>query len=172
MHTKETLDISWKVAVFLATVLGIASGWVAMIPHVSASQSQSLNPIDPFATPFVLSNDGPLPLENVTFSCVVYTIKTADGSGISGEGKATGGFATPNMYSDEIDPGEKASLICPLSIAFKFQSPITVGDIVVIARFRIGYTPIRTLRRARFVTARSSDGNLYWQPQPVPVKAK
>jgi kynureninase len=59
------LQIPWKLAVIVATFLGIVSGWVAMVPRVSITQSQALNASDPFSTPFIVENQGPLPMMDV-----------------------------------------------------------------------------------------------------------
>jgi hypothetical protein len=160
-RAKTVANTSWKSLVFLATVLGVVSGWVAMIPKISVSQSQPLDPNDPFSTPFVVSSDGPLPIENVKFFCTIHTLTTTGASVIGETGNL---FTSPMFNSPEMSPGERATVPCT---APPMTHPFTGGDVSIVVRFRVGYTPIRTSGTSRFIMVHANDGHLYWYPEPA-----
>jgi hypothetical protein len=78
LYLKAAVRLIGGLILWTSAILGLVSGWVAMIPRVSVSQNQSLSPSDPFSTPFVVSNDGPLPLMNVRFYCAVSKVAAAN----------------------------------------------------------------------------------------------
>src|SRR5712691_9035574 len=43
----------------LATSLGVVTGYLALVPKVTVTQTESLVPVDPFSAQFIISNDGP-----------------------------------------------------------------------------------------------------------------
>lgn len=43
----------------IATTIGIASGYLSLLPKVTAVQNQALDPSDPFSTPFVAQTRDP-----------------------------------------------------------------------------------------------------------------
>ena len=169
---KNILAVIGQVIGYAAAILGLITGYVALIPRISVSQSQPLDVNDPFSTPFIVSNDGPLPLMNVKFSCAIRDLVDTKGDRATvGDQKGLGPEITaPQLVSDEISPGERSTIPC--ASPFRFPTPLASGDVSIVVRFRIGYTFLPSKRISRFVTVKAADGHLYWYPQPVPEFAK
>ena len=72
---KRTAQISGTVIGYLAAILGIVTGYLALLQHVSVSQNEQLDPANAFSSPFIVSNDGPLPMENARFRCGIVDVK-------------------------------------------------------------------------------------------------
>src|SRR5271165_1888620 len=112
--------------------------------------------------------NGPLPIENVKFFCHISNVRDSRGSAIYADTDPEhpgAGLTTDKMKADEMKPGERATVPCPFP--FQFPTPISTGDVAIEAKFRIGYTFIKTSRILRFVTQHAADGNIYWFPQPL-----
>jgi hypothetical protein len=152
---------SWKVAAASATFLGIVTGYLSLVPRISVENSQLLNLADPFATPFVVSNDGPLGINDVILSCLLIYVESTGGGTI--EGLTVG----PNPVIEGMDPGERATLPCTFHPVFGFTNPLKAADIAIVVNFRPDFVPWHQIRRLRFKTLKGSDGHLYWYPQPL-----
>jgi hypothetical protein len=72
-----TLFSGLRLVFTLVVALIGAGGVVALIPRVSMSPGSTLDPLDPFATPFGLKNDGYQTLSKITFACGVNYLDTA-----------------------------------------------------------------------------------------------
>ncbi len=163
-HTiSMTLKVVGTVVTLLATSLGFMTGYLSLVPRISVWQTQPLNPADPFSTPFIVSNDGPLGINLVKFSCLLLNVETANRNR----------FINVRLSSESLtvigmEPGEKATVPCIFrqSIGLSDSDTIQTADVVIIVEFRPDFVLWRRTRRLRFVTLRSSDGNLYWYPQP------
>jgi len=57
--------------VAFAVIFGVIQGGAAFAPKVSVATLLALDPLDPFSTPFVLSNDGVLSIHSVEYACVI-----------------------------------------------------------------------------------------------------
>jgi hypothetical protein len=169
---KNILGMIGQVIGYAAAILGLITGYMALIPRISVSQSQPLDVNEPFSTPFIVSNDGPLPLMNVRFACAINALRDSKGDNVTvGNQKGLGPEITvPQLISDEISPGERSTVPC--ANPFRFPTPLASGDVAIVVRFRIGYTFLPSKRISRFVTFKATDGHLYWYPQPVPKFAK
>ena len=68
-YLRIVLKLIGKSILWTSALLGIVSGYVALIPRVTVSQHQPLDLSKPFSTPFVVANDGPLAIRDVRFWC-------------------------------------------------------------------------------------------------------
>jgi hypothetical protein len=174
-HTPQWLRISWQVMLNMAALLGLVTGYMAMIPRVSVSQSEPLDPDDIFSTPFIVSNDGPLPLETVNISCADFNVVYQQGTTLRSNPNDPGAAISDTSFNaPEVKPGERVSVPCALEQMLKPPSWIKVvsSDISIVVSFRIGYTPLPGRRKFRFVTFRSADNRLHWYPASVSQTAK
>ena len=73
----------------LAMILGILVGALSLLPKVHVSSSASLNPNNPFLTPFVIRNEGHLSIKDVRYYCTIYALRYPKNLIIKGEGKNT-----------------------------------------------------------------------------------
>jgi hypothetical protein len=149
-----------KFIALLTVPLGLITGYLSLIPHISISQSQSINPSDAFATPFVVSNDGPLGINNVGFSCEILEILYVSA-------KPTRHIILENFQAVVLgmEPGERTSFRCPFSdIAIPVVGGYKSLDVVMRVRFRSDFVPWYQSRKFRFATAKLANGELYWYP--------
>ena len=135
--SKWTIKWLWKATIFFGFWLGIVSGYFGLLQRISVSQNEQLDPSDPFSSPFIVSNDGPLPIENVLFRCGLGRTTYERGKGppavIGGENfgssfifmpDATGKLPPQNFGSSEMNPGERSTIpSCP----YPFPKDISGG---------------------------------------------
>lgn len=167
------VGIVGKTAALLAALLGIVTGYLALLPRVSVSQGELLNPAETFSNPFIVSDDGPLPLEDVTFRCGLGEAKLENGPQMFGAPHFGSSFfilnkngqpSLPIFHDAEMLPGERATIpYCSVP----WTNPVENADIGIEVKFRIGYTFIHTTRTFQFVTRKDSAGNLHWFPDPL-----
>ncbi|MGD0236444.1 MAG: hypothetical protein ABSC55_18135 [Syntrophorhabdales bacterium] len=70
--------IGKQIGVLVSVFLGIitVSGFLFLVyPRVSVYPGEILDPHDPFQTPFIISNDGYLPLQDIRYSLVMEEVK-------------------------------------------------------------------------------------------------
>ena len=164
----------WRTTLFLGFWLGIVSGYAGLLQRVSVSQNDQLDPNDTFSSPFIVSNDGPLPIENVQFRCGIGHAAYEHGPEIRGGENfgssfifmpdASGNLPSQNFGAGEMNPGERSTIP---SCSYPFPKNVASADIGIIASFRIGYTPFKTTRIFRFVTLPDSKKQLHWFPYPL-----
>ncbi len=95
-----------KVVLFLLGIPGIYIGTLNLLPKIAISALSSLNPSDPFATPFEISNVGYIDLYDVRFWCSYKDVEAANGSRILTPGvdeETTGGFTTDSLAAERLD---------------------------------------------------------------------
>ena len=156
----KPLKILVGLITLLATILGLVTGYLSLIPRISVVQNQPLNVSDPFSTPFILSNDGPLGVNELEFSCLVFKVDQTGGGGVTGAETSMG------LAAKRMEPGERATIPCSL-LPFALTSPLKSGDVAVRIIFRPDFVFWRKSRAFRFITFHASDGHLYWYPQPI-----
>jgi|GEM_PF-5623146 len=122
-----------------------------------------LDPDDVLSTPFVLSNDGALSLEDVNGAMMM--------KGFQDSRHNTIGLATTDWnlmpISHEIKPGEKRTVPAPFNKLVKTNSPVVAGDYAILVSFKPAYLPFWTKHRGfRFTIARQSDGRSRFEQQP------
>jgi hypothetical protein len=174
-HTaKRIAQILGTVIGFLAAILGILTGYLALLPRVSVSQNEQLDPTNTFSSPFIISNEGPLPLEDAKFRCGIAEAKIEKGPDIRGAPNfgtsffvlkdQNGNNAVQNFGSPEILPGERSTMP---SCSFPWLNPVENADIGIVVTFRVGYTPFPGTRVFHFSTLKDVSGKLHWFPLPV-----
>jgi hypothetical protein len=174
---KQILGVSKTTIGFLLAILGLLTGYLSLLQHISVSRNEQLDQNDTFSSPFIVSNDGPLPIENVRFRCGLGRTTYDKGKGppevIGGENfgssfifmpDATGRLPMQNFGSSEMNPGERSTIP---SCAYPFPKDISGGDIGIVVDFRIGYTPFAGKRIFRFRTLADANGKLHWFPFPL-----
>ncbi len=150
------------VITLLATSLGFVTGYLSLVPRISVSQTFALNPAAPFSAPFVVSNDGPLGINEISFSCLLLYVES------SHRNRFIDVLLSDQLTIVGMEPGEKVTIRCPFERFVKLSEsdPIVRGDIVLIVEFRPDLVPWQVKRQLRFITLHGFDGRLYWYPQP------
>ena len=156
---RTSLRWAKRLSAFFLASLGLATGYLSLIPRLSVSQDHPLNVNDPFSTPFILSNDGPLGINALELSCLIIDAK-GKGAEIQNINMSMG------LAIKRMEPGERATIPCTPAPA-SLGVPLESGDAAVIVTFRPDFVFWKKLRAFRFTTLLSSDGHLYWYPQPA-----
>lgn len=171
---KRTSKIVGKVILDLGFVLGVVTGYLALLPRVSVSQNDQLDPDNAFSSPFIVTNDGPLPMESVRFTCGIVDVKHQNGPEVVGDANfgthffmlkdKDGKIATQNFGSPEMMPGERSTLP---SCSYPYLNPVENANIGIVVDFRVGYTFFPARRVFRFATLKDNNGKIHWFPFPV-----
>lgn len=143
--------------------LGLYSAYTSIfVPIISVTQTASLDSADPFATQFIISNEGPTEVDVTTIDGFDQEIKTVHNNSFTDNHLI-------NNFNITLLPGEKMTIPFPFRqfIGLSKSDVITNADIVFAVDFKSTTFPWGTYRRNfRFVTQQSSDGTLLWFPQP------
>jgi hypothetical protein len=152
----------WKLIVVFSVVLGIIVSFLSLTPNIAVSTSQSLDPKDPLATPFVITNNGLLPIHSVEILFGINTITTPPPWNQTVKNLSLG-YAKPPLAV--LDAHEPKTFWCPQAI--KFPVPINLGDIAILVSYRPTFLFWRKKAERRFVTEKSQDGTIYWYSKPL-----
>ena len=155
---RKILAKTWKGIVSVG-VLVTLTGLFSLLPKVSVSAAQLLDPQAPFSAPFIISNDGYLSIHDITFRCVVKYVEHKDGGRVivSPHGITSG------QVIATIDPGEKSTVACPFP--FFSQSPIIGADVEFVLKYRPDFVFWHREKRSRFGLAKDKDGQFHWFPR-------
>lgn len=149
---------TWKGIVSVG-VLVTLTGLLSLLPKVSVSAARLLDPQAPFSAPFVISNDGYLPVHDITFRCVVRYVEHAD----RGRVIVSPHGITSGQVIAVIDPTEKSTVACPFP--FFSQSPIIGADIEFVLKYRPDWLFWHREKRFRFGLAKDKDNQFHWFPR-------
>ena len=155
----------WQIFVVVATLLGVLTGVLSLLPKLSISSSGPLNPKSAFTTPFTLSNEGFLSIMSVNIFCAIREAKFEGDREIIGTEDYRSRFTTPDHAAAELKPDEKYTFSC--AFLFNEDAPLIKADIAIIISYRPAWVPWRQEKVSRFVTKKSSDGRLHWFSQPI-----
>lgn len=148
----------WKLFVGVSVILGIIVSLLSLAPNISVSTSQSLDPKDPLSTPFIITNNGPLPIHNVEilFGINKMTTPPPMNQTIS---TLSLGYAKPPI--PVLKAHETMTFWCPP--VFKFsRDPINFADISVLVSYRPDFFFWRKTAPYRFVTISNKEGITNW----------
>lgn len=156
-----SMRIGSSILFWVLTVITIISFVFLVYPRLSVYPGDSLNPINPLDTPFILKNDGYWPLVNVAYGLSI--------------GKATIeiGQLKINMTDstfrrrDDIIPelGANRSSVIPFiklsNVPGKLTSP---SEIHISLKYRIFLVPYSFQQFFSFKTDRKTNGEYIWLP--------
>lgn len=155
--------LGWKFLVAIAGFLATVSGILSLLPRPSVTASDFLVVNEPFSAPFVITNEGYLPIHDVTFRCAIRHYKGANGGNI--EVYKGGGITPSGFVLSEMPPGEKATVGCPFP--FKGWEPVISADFDFVVVYRPDFLPWKQEKRFRFGTVKGGDGLLRWYPRSM-----
>lgn len=163
---QSTERFDWKFWVGLGiAIAGLILGAIGLNLAIEARPTISLetplNPDDVLTTPFVISNDGALSLENVTAAILVRNFEDTHGNHIGG---LVGWGSVPT--SPEMRPSDRKT-IQPFSHIVNEENPIISGEVAIVVSYTPAYIPLWPKHRGfRFVVERQSDGRSRFEQQP------
>jgi hypothetical protein len=161
---KMTLIIGF---IFSALTLYVTVAY--FFPRVTIYSAEPLNPASALETPFVISNDGTMPIFEVRYAYSILLLKTDDGLTINGDKKFRGRLKDSAKSISVMWPTDKYTVIFPLR-SFRI-SPVSFADMAVVVQYRpLPLVPFVRERAFRFITAKTKDGQLNWYPQPLAMQ--
>jgi hypothetical protein len=156
---------TWKWLSWLSPKSGILTGFALLLAIVTfyytfsskleVGTDASLNPNDPFATPFVVKNHSLLSVGSLKQSCFLNFVLGAHGGVARNFTTRWDDLPIPNL-----EPLEETTFGC--AYPFIFLGPISYADIQVCISYRPALVPLRQEKRTRFITVRGKDGILRW----------
>jgi hypothetical protein len=153
----KTVLKSWKLVLFFLGLLGTLSGILSLLPKISVEPSPPMQSNNLLTAPFVISNDGFLPLYKVSYYVMLRHIENDKGGTVTTNnqrGMEPTGFLIPSIL-----PGEKATTGLPNP----FSNPTVSGDIDFVVTYRPAWLPWEQKKIFRFGGSRESDGKLVWR---------
>jgi hypothetical protein len=161
-----------KIVLFLVGVPSLVVGILQLLPRVSISPQPALIATNAFSAPFVVSNDGYIPIYDVNASCSPKGVTYIDpahpkgGLTIQQEGSdsdETGGFDNPKLLVPKLDPASRATFPCGLLNTPLPAEWICGAHILMIVKYHAPLLPfIIRHHRQRFELVRDSSGQFRW----------
>jgi hypothetical protein len=132
-------------------------------PRLSISSDATLDPSDPFATPFVLRNDGYFSVYEVKAACSIDI--TVGAGGIQMDNGVA--LTSIGLNTTEIVADGTWAFMCPAG--WGNSVPITKSDLRIFISYSARLVPKRwTYKCFRYVTKADRDGKLHWFSVAVP----
>jgi hypothetical protein len=152
----------WKVWAGIAIgILGLILGALGLRARPTVSLESPLDPKDILTTPFVISNDGMLDLENIEVQTFLIQIQYQN---LWLERKSIGLKYFPP--SKTLGIGERETV--PLARLIKPTYPVITADVALIVTFTPQFLPfMRKTKVFRFITIRQPDGLLRLEQEPA-----
>src|SRR5918994_1656997 len=144
-----------------ALIFGIYVGGLFLVPKIGISPLASLSPDDPFATPFLIKNDGYLSLQAIQYDCALYNFKFKD-SAVKRWARKNVLFSTkPKLATPKLKPNESTTILCDFhafSDAGGAIGPMNNGGKGIFCSFCPSFLFWRREYRQRFTTMKSAEG--------------
>mgnify|MGYP001606538882 CR=1 FL=1 len=157
LRSSFLLSWFWKLIVGVSVILGIIVSLLSFASNISVSTSQSLDPKDPLSMPFVITNNGPLPIHNVEILFGINKMTTPPPMNQTILNLNLG-YAKPPI--PVLKAHETMTFWCPP--IFKFRYPINFADISVLVSYRPNFLFWRKTVPYRFVTVSNREGITNW----------
>lgn len=126
-----------------------------LYPRVSVYPGESLDPYDPFQTPFIIKNDGYVPLLNIEYVLGIEKIENIWGGGIQ-----TLGLSRSNSEIPKLSPNKSSTIIMNL-LKFPPKS-VKYAEIYVIIKYRPYLIPFTFTEIVRFKADIKTSGEYVW----------
>jgi len=153
---RKLLSKIWAGIAAAAVVVTLTG--LSLLQKISVAATHLLDPQAPFSSPFIISNDGSLPIHDVTFRCVLRNVEDEGHGRVVAPKGITSGHAII-----QIDPGEKSTVACPFP--FTFRSPLISADIEVVVKYRQDFVFWHSEKPFRFGLAKDKNGQFNWFPR-------
>ena len=147
-------------------LIGLAAACVTLLPRVTVTTSDPVDPNNPFSSSITITNSGYLPLRDVRASIGVKTIAATIGGHPNVTIHGDSSYGSHVIDSQTIPPRDLG-----LDDRFSFslnqfgESPtydFKFADIAIVVEFEIPLVHIKRKRIYPLYTQRESNGNFYW----------
>lgn len=150
----------WMLVVGFSVLLGIGVSFLSLSPDILVAPGKSFNLDNPLATPFMISDQGVLPLHSIQLWWVPTSMKnTLTGHTLCSWGPGRLGYSIPPIPI--LHRNEKIPFFCPL-LASEDRNYYNLDDIIIRVTYRPDFLFWRQEIDFRFIT-----GKIRWLPEPV-----
>lgn len=160
---KPLIKYFWKSVVASSVILGIFVSFLTLSPNLLVIPSQSIDLENPLLTPFLIMNDGLLPIHSVIIFWGINVMRNSSGNVLQ---NFSLGYSRPPIAI--LNRKEQKTFFCPP--VFNWQTPINFGDIVIRVLYRPDFLFWRQESQFRFVTITDKTGTTRWYPKPLSEK--
>jgi hypothetical protein len=145
-----------KFSATVALFLTVAGSYYAFSTKIAVEPSPPMEAANLFTAPFVISNEGVLPINSVTFHIIIRNaVNEIGGTVIAKNGK---GMQPISHLIPSLQPGEKSTTGIPNPFG-----NIVSGDIDFVVTYKPLFSPIEQKKVFRFGGSKESDGKLVWR---------
>jgi len=147
------------------TILGGVVAVLALLPRISVTPGDPVDPNDTFSAAFTISNNNFIPLRHVAAALMIdrvmpYGVPLDKGAATRHSGS---GLVRPEWANHDLDMDDRFT-ITPSDI-FQFSSP-REASIAIVVSYRTWLLPWESTKGFRFITHKQTDGRLYWFQLP------
>jgi len=153
----KAVSLGWKILGVASLVLGAVSLFYFFTWRISITPGATLKNSDPFATMFILQNDGQFSIYDIEFSCVLNDVKYGNNVELSKILSHIGTFNVPIL-----DANAKTSTPCYLS--FGTSHPAMRADVTLFVSYRPSFYPFRRTKSFRYFATLKDDNTYAWIP--------
>ena len=174
----STLSKFFAALLAAATLVGGVAAAVALLPRVTVEVGDPMDSLNPYSTPFTISNTNIIPLERVGLAIGLCNLKITPQVVIRGPNEDCGGgsnarIALVDWQNHRLDVDEKWRVL--LRDVFNItNNPFAGGDITMV----VTYTPwplsmlnfdrfFKREKQFRFKTTLISEGKYQWLPKTI-----
>jgi hypothetical protein len=159
---KKLLKYLTSTTAIVSFLIGVVGFLFVVYPRISVHPGESLDPYNPFATPFLIKNDGYLPVRDVHYSITPRNIKFI----------VPGGEATLMGESDNVFIESSVTAKIPLLKSNRsttiFVPPptekmvVTSADILINLTYQSYLVPYAFSEKHRFISTVKKTGEYVW----------
>jgi len=139
----------------ISFVIGVAGFLFLVYPRISVYPGTSLNLRNPFQTPFMIKNDGYLPLYSIKYSLIAEKMELVNGSTFTNSGGTTGNII------GKLSPNKSSALFMNRIFSMPPDS-VKYAHIFVHVTYKPYLVPFTFTESIRFKTERKTNGEYVW----------
>ena len=154
----RSVIVVWKVVGVILVLLGAVSTIYFFTWRLRVTPGTTIKDSDPFATMFILENEGEFPLYDIKFSCLTHfaeTSKQQEAADILGH--------VDTFNVTELDGHKQTSSPCIVGI--KTSDVFTYVNVSLRISYRPSFLPFRRTATYRYEARRKEDGTYAWTPK-------
>lgn len=164
---KRVVQILKRVVATAALLLITVEFVLTNVPKLSVDVSRSLRPDDPMATVFSVSNDGMLPVYDVTVGCEIARLDISSPRKTVSKGPTTVYF--PESRAEILPPGHKMTVPCGRAVASRLDNGERLeflAEVFVVVTYRPQWLLWHKSEAFPMKTEKSENGTWVWKSIP------
>jgi hypothetical protein len=137
------VSLVWKVLGVILVLLGAVSTFYFYAARVSVTPGATVNDANPFATMFVLHNEGAFPIYNLKFGCRINKAESSARVAVIANSESRSGFTLR-----QLDANARTSSQCHPMVSLNAQ--YDSADVSITASYRPSFSLFRKTQYFRF----------------------